>query len=346
MLVGLLLYAVRWMEGWLYRHLFKVGWLFSHNLQATTLFFYLFFLPGIALHEATMWLVAGAFNVRAERSIVWPATQTEARLKLDFVRLSKKANRVSLFAIHLSPLITGLVALWIILFGILQVNVIAAQYSGETQNVLELARQVTFAPDFWLWFYVAFTIAHTMFPSNLGELEGWRSILVGLGVFAGLLVVFGLGEVIIGRALQGPIRDGAMLLAGLFGCILIFDVIVTLVLRIIETVVEFLGGSSATYQNGRLVTMTRQQVMEQRAAQRLKAEKQAARVAKPTVAPKTIYDLPLPIPPAPGKAEAISVQRPPTPVLGGGSISGSSSISDAVPDAPAASTATTSEGDA
>jgi hypothetical protein len=320
-LVGLLLYAVRWMEGWLYRHLFKVGWLLSHNLQATTIFFYLFFLPGIVVHEATMWLVAGAFNVRADRSLTWPAEQSEARLKLDFVKISKKANRLSLVVIGLSPLVTGLTALWLILFGVLQVNVAAAQYSGDASTLPALAQQVVRAPDFWLWFYVAFTIANTMFPGQVKALSGWKPIVWGVLAFIGFLMVLGLGDVVLGRALRGPLRDGALLLSALLGCILAFDLIVTLVLRVIETLVEAVGGSSATYHNGKLIALTRQQVKAQRAAEKLKAEKAAkAQAEAPPGRFRTIYDLPLPIPPAPGKLETVTVtvEKPVQPALGGG----------------------------
>lgn len=317
MLVGLLLYAVRGMEGWLYRHLFKVGWLLTHNLQATTVSFYLFFIPGIFLHEAATWLVAGAFNVRAERTLEWPAQQSDARLKLDFVKLSKKANPIALTVISLSPLVAGLIALWLIVFGVLQVPVAVAEYTGDTSTLPTLFQQIARAPDFWLWFYIAFTIANTMFATGIKAMRGWRTILLGVGGFIIFLLVVGLGEAIIGRALRGPIRDGALLLSGLLACILAFDLIVTLALRIAETILEFVTGSSATYQNGKLIALTRQQVKEQRAAERLKAEK-AAKAEKQTVVYRSVYDLPLPIPPAPGKMESVTVEKPAQPALGGG----------------------------
>lgn len=330
MLAGLLLYAVRGMEDWLFRHLFKVGWLLSHNLQATTIFFYLFFIPGIFLHEATVWLVAGAFNVRADRSLDPPAQQSDARLKLDFVKVAKNANPVSLTFISLSPIIVGIIALWLILFGILKVDVAVAQYSGDTSTLSVLVEQIMRAPDFWLWFYVAFTIANTMFATEVKTSRGWRTIFLGLGGFIVFLAAIGLGDVIVGRALRGPIRDGALLLSALLACILAFDLAVTLGLRIAETILEFVTGSSATYQHGKLVALTRKQVKEQRAAERLKAEK-AARAEKQAVTYHSVYDLPLPIPPAPGKLEAVTVEKPAQPALGGGPPS--------APASPAAETA-------
>ena len=149
-----------------------------------------------------------------------------------------------------------------------------------------------------------------------------RPIFWGLAGFIGLLLVIGLGDVIVGRALRGPLRDGAILLSALLGCILVFDLIVTVILRVIETVIEFVGGSSATYHNGKLIALTRQQVKQQRAADKLKAEKAAkAQAEAPPTRFRTIYDLPFPIPPAPGKLETVTVEKPPQPpqpALGGG----------------------------
>lgn len=317
MLVGLLLYATRWMERWLYQHLFKVGWLLTHNLPATTISFYLFFLPGIVLNQATVWLVAGIFNVRADRSLAWPPAQSEARLKLEFVRLARNAGKASQAVIYLSPLVAGIIALYGIVVGILGLDVIAASYTGNAEALPGLIQQVTRTPDFWLWFYVAFTIANTMFPGDMKALRGWRAIFVVIGAFVGLLFTFGLGEVIVGRVLQGPLRDAAIVLSGLLSFVIVVDLVVTLVLGLVESIIEFVTGSSATYQNGKLVALTREQVRQQRASQRLQAERKA-KAEKTQVSYKTVYDLPLPLPPAPGKAETVTVEKPAQPALGGG----------------------------
>lgn len=306
------------MERWLYRHLFKVGWLLSHNLQATTIFFYLIFLPGIALHEITVWLVAGVFNVRADRALAWPATQTEARLRLDFVKLAKTTGPVSLAIISLSPLIIGLATLWLIVVSVLRLDVIAAGFTGDLGVVPGIIQQVTRAPDFWLWFYIAFTIANTMFPGDMKVFRGWRVIALGIGALVVVVSILGLGDVLVGGPLRGPLHDGALLLAGLLGFVIAADLVVTLALRIIETVIEAITGNNATYQNGKLITFTRAEAKQRRAQARVQAEKKA-RNQKLAVNYKSVYDLPLPLPPAPGKLEGITVERPPQPVLSGGS---------------------------
>lgn len=305
------------MERWLYRHLFKVGWLLSHNLQATTIFFYLIFLPGIALHEATVWLVAGIFNVRADRALAWPATQSEARLRLDFVKLAKGAGPVSLMIISFSPLVAGLAALWLIVVSVLHLDAAVAGFNGDLGAVPGMIQQVTQAPDFWLWFYIAFTIANTMFPTDMKFLRGWRVVAVGIGALTVAISVLGLGDVLVGGLLRGPLRDGALLLSGLLGFVIAADLVVTLVLRVIETVIETVTGNNATYQNGKLITFTRAEAKQQRAQARVQAEKKA-KAQKTAVSYKSVYDLPLPLPPAPGKLEPVTIEKPPQPVFGGG----------------------------
>jgi hypothetical protein len=76
LLIVVALFAIlRWLERSLHQRIFKVGWLLSKNSQTTTILYYTFFLPGVALHELVLWLVAGFLDVRAERAIAWPQKQ-------------------------------------------------------------------------------------------------------------------------------------------------------------------------------------------------------------------------------------------------------------------------------
>ena len=70
-----MLVLFRQIERWLHQHIFKVGWLLTNNFQTTTVLYYILFLPGILLHECSLWLAAGILNVRAERAIEFPAEQ-------------------------------------------------------------------------------------------------------------------------------------------------------------------------------------------------------------------------------------------------------------------------------
>lgn len=78
----------------------------------------------------------------------------------------------------------------------------------------------------------------------------------------------------------------------------------TALLGIIEAVIERITGDSAAFQNGKLVAVRRKDLLAQKVQQKEKAEKAAAKSAQRANAPLSIYNLPLPIPEAPGKGAA------------------------------------------
>ncbi len=307
MLVGGLLYAVRRLEHWLHQHIFKVGWLLTRRMQTTTILYYTFFLPGVALHELILWLVAGILNVRAERAFAWPEATAIAELKLNFIRLAKTAGRVRVVIISLAPLVGGLAILWLISGSILNLNlVIAVGRAGSFDDLTAAARLLLATPDVWLWIYLMFTIANTMFP-NRDVLRGWRPALIVFGVLVVTLYAIGIGQQLFLENLALPITSGLSSLALIFAVIIVIDLLVTGVLGLLEAIIERITGHSATFQNGKLVALTKEDVQRLREQQRAKQEKERERQRQAAKAPRaqggapSIYKLALPIPGAPGK---------------------------------------------
>jgi hypothetical protein len=179
---------LRQMERWLHQHIFKVGWLVTKNFQTTTVLYYTFFLPGVVLHELVYWLAAGMLNVRAERAIAFPEKQEIGELKLNFIRLSKKASPLKVAAISAAPPLVGLFIVWWISINIFDISsVVAIMTSGESDAISNGLTLLVSAPDFWLWLYLAFTIGNTMMPSP-GALQGWRPVITLLVAVIGALV--------------------------------------------------------------------------------------------------------------------------------------------------------------
>ncbi len=164
--IGFLLALFRHSERWLHQHIFKVGWLLSNDYQATTLVYYILFLPGILLHELTLWLAAGILRVRAERALAFPQAQDIGELRLNFIRLSPQASPSKLRLIALMPLLAGLAALWLISEHVFAWSAALELAAAGTLDALAQAiAALTGVADFWLWFYLAFTIANTTFPA-------------------------------------------------------------------------------------------------------------------------------------------------------------------------------------
>lgn len=286
------------MERWLHQHIFKVGWLVTKNYQTTTVLYYTFFLPGVVLHEFVYWLAAGILNVRAERAIAFPEKQEIGDLKLNFIRLSKKASPLQVAIISMAPPLVGLFVIWWIATNIFRIqDVLATVGSGEADALSSGLSMLLATSDFWLWLYFAVTISNTMMPSR-GALQGWRPVLVGLGIFGLILLVAGLADDI-GAAVVEPLVQGINGVSTVFGIIIAVDLVFTAILAVIENTIERITGDSATFKNGKMITLRRSELLEQRKAERERALKQQ-RAAKQAPAlpsgPPSIYRMPLPVP--------------------------------------------------
>ncbi len=309
---------MRRLERWLHQHIFKVGWLLTKNLQTTTILYYTFFLPGVVLHEFVYWLFAGFINVRAERAIAWPEAQAIAELRLNFIRLARNTGRIRTALISIAPLIGGLAVIWLITNNVLDLNAIIATLRGG--SVADIGAALTLlisTPDIWLWVYLIFAIASTMIPDR-ESLKGWRPILIGAGILIAVLYLLGVAQEVFLDTLATPITEGLNRLALTFAVVIAIDLLITGVLGTIEAIIERITGDSATFQNGKLVAMTREEVQRQREQQRTKQERQRQQAQVRTAAgPPSIYKLPLPIPEAPGRdlAESVVVSREPQSAL-------------------------------
>lgn len=312
MLIALFTFLRR-IERWLHQHVFKVGWLSTHDYQTTTILYYTFFLPGVVLHEVVYWLAAGVFNVRAERSIKWPEKQEIGELQLNFVQLASNTGIYRKAIISIAPLIAGILAIWYIVAQIYDVpSFLNTIQSGELADFTRGLSDLTAAPNFWLWLYIIFTIGNTMFPQIPQDLQGWRTIaLGGLGVSVALLLI-GLGGEIF-EFLSGSLENLLTILLTTIVMLILIDVFMVLLLGTIEWAIETTTGHSATFRGGKMITMTREEVLAEQARER--RQKQLNLRPEPNenerVAVQSVYDLPFPIPGAPGE---IAVSKPATMV--------------------------------
>ncbi len=292
MALGLLFFGFRRAERWLHQHIFKVGWLLTNNFQTTTLLYYILFLPGILLHEACLWLLAGLLRLRAERAIRFPETQEIGELRLNFIRLSPQTGRLRTNLIAVMPLILGIGALWLLAEHVFRWGVVLSPAgAGGIDALAQALHAAVQTADFWLWFYLAFAIANTMFPAQPLLRDQRHRAFVALLLVIGARLAWSLDA----AASQALLHNLGMALLQ----VLVFNLLVVAVLGTFEALFERATGKSATFVEGRLIAMTRAEAQALRASQRAEKKPQDAS-AKPK-AIRSIYDLPLPIPGPPGR---------------------------------------------
>lgn len=294
-------YLLRQLERWLHQHIFKVGWLVTKSFQTTTILYYTFFLPGVFLHEISYWLAAGILNVHAKSSIQWPEAQEIAELKLSFVELARNVSPFRLGLISLAPIIAGLTFVWFISTNLLDFSgFFALVGTGNLSDISEAVRRLTSAPDFWLWIYILFTISNTMI-ARLSDLRGLGVILIIAGVAIAALFVIGVGNEVVVGVFAVSVADALYMLAGTLGIIIFIDLIFVAILGTIEAIIERITGDSAMFRRGRLIAMTRQEIIEMRQRQnRRDARALPSRTPRESSKP-TIYSRPFIIPGPPGE---------------------------------------------
>ncbi len=283
-MAGLLFFLFRRTERWLHQHIFKVGWLLTRNHQITAVLYGIVFLPGVLLRGATVWLAAGALNVRVTRSLQLPPEQAIGQLELNFIKLADDAHPIKRALIAAAPLAAGLVVVWgMAVHAFALETVLGLAAPGQLDDAGRALSTLLAQADFWLWFYLAFTISNTMFPSPTRR---WR----GLPVLVILLIL----------AIGGQLLWNSLAL--ILSLITLINLFAVAVLGTIEAVIERISGHSATFEEGRMITLTRQQALARKAAER--RQRQADRSIAPDkteAAVTSIYMLKLPIPGPPGQ---------------------------------------------
>lgn len=263
--------------------------------------------------------MAGALNVRADREIKWPEKQEIASLQLNFIKLSKNVSPIKLAIISTAPMLTGLFFVWLIAHNVFDViSALNRMNGGQLEDIRAGLDMLTATPDFWLWAYLLFVIGNTMMPDTK-NLRGWRTVLYIFAAIGVGFVLLGVGNEVVMTALLGPISDAVYLLASVFLVIIITNVVATAILGAIEATIERITGHSATFVRGKLIAMTRQEMLEQRRREQARSRRTSkATDALPAGGPPSVYRLSFTTPGPPGQepvtqpaGQIIETQTPP-----------------------------------
>jgi len=242
-------------------------------------------------------------RVRSERSIGFPAQQEIGELRLNFIRLSPDSGFLRYSLAKLAPIASGILCLWLIaaqVFNWRDVSAIAA--SGSIDDITRAIGRLTKTADFWLWFYLAFTVANTMFPAPWRGVSGRRKGALTFAAGALTLVAWRLGgenAPFIALGLERLMFSLALVLLQTVA----INIVAVLVLGALEAAIERVTGKSATFVDGTMITMSRKEAQARRTKQmRDRTTARPGSQSKATAQIITsIYDMKLPTPGPPGR---------------------------------------------
>jgi hypothetical protein len=204
--------------------------------------------------------------------------------------------------INITPLLVGIGVVLLISGQMLGIGqFVENARSGRLNDVTQAVQQLTAAPDFWLWVYITFTIGNTMFPSSTKEFKGRPTNITLILIVVGVAVLFNTADAALITRVSEPVNTAANVLSGTFAVLIGIDLVVLGVLGSLESIIERITGDSATFQNGKMITMRREELLKLRQAELEKKSKQQAKKAATPSGPPSVYRLPFPIPDPPGK---------------------------------------------
>ena len=158
----------------------------------TQVIFALIFLPGVFLHELSHFLVAKLLGVQTGKFSLIPQTQPNGRLRLGYVETAS-GGFIRDALIGAAPLVTG--SLFVAYTAIYQLHLLPlwefirlANWDGFWAGLMAVPK----APDFWLWFYLTFTVSSTMMPSA-SDRHAWLPLGFLAGALVGVAILAGAG---------------------------------------------------------------------------------------------------------------------------------------------------------
>jgi hypothetical protein len=177
----------------LHREIQAVFLILTRRPTVTRVLFALIFFPGVLLHELSHFLTAKLLGVRTGRFSLIPYAMPDGRLQLGAVEtVSGGVVRDAL--IGAAPLVSG--CLFVAYMAIYRMQLIPLWdflRAGDMDIFWVGLAMLPRLPDFWLWFYLTFTISSTMMPSA-SDRHAWLPLGLIVAALLGVAFLAGAGS--------------------------------------------------------------------------------------------------------------------------------------------------------
>jgi hypothetical protein len=177
----------------LHQEVMMVCLLIMRRESAANLLFFILFLPGILLHEGSHWVTAKILKVPVGDFSLKPKMLKDGRIQLGYVETAQ-TDWLRDTLIGAAPVIFGMLLIAWIAIG--RFNIITAWQtftSFELAPLWVILREIFQTPDFWIWFYLVFSMSSMMLPSP-SDRRAWLPLALIVLIIFGLLLLAGAGS--------------------------------------------------------------------------------------------------------------------------------------------------------
>jgi hypothetical protein len=213
-LLGALILLV-FLQSTLHRELQAVFLILTRRPGLMQAAFALIFLPGVFLHELSHFLAAKLLGVKTGKFSLIPQTQPNGKLRLGYVETAS-GGFIRDALIGAAPLVAG--SLFVAYVGINRLHLLPLWEFirlAEWNGFLSGLKAVPKVPDFFIWFYLTFTVSSTMMPS-VSDRHAWFPLGLLVGALLGVAIVAGAGPWMLDN-LAPPFNSFLRALAIIFG---------------------------------------------------------------------------------------------------------------------------------
>lgn len=210
----------------LHRELQSIFLLITRRGEIALALFSLLFVPGVLLHELSHYLIARVLGVQTGRFSLMPQTQSNGRLQLGFVETAP-TDLLRDALIGAAPLLVG--GLFVTYAGLARLgfgSLWDGLLSGNGVVFWQALQALPERPDFWVWFYLAFTVSSTMLPSA-SDRRAWQPLALVIGVLLLVVLVAGAGPWLL-EHLAPPLNLALRALAGVLGISVVMHLVLWL----------------------------------------------------------------------------------------------------------------------
>jgi hypothetical protein len=210
----LLLVPLVYLERYLQREIQAVFLLLTRQPEISMALFSLLFLPGVLLHELSHFIVAKVVDVPTGRFSIIPRKLGDGRIRLGYVE-TVQTDFVRDALIGVAPLVSGVVFVAVVGVSRLGINSLwDGMLQGKMSSLNPILSSIIARPDFWLWFYLVFTVSSTMLPSA-SDRRAWLPLILVLLFFFVIILIIGVGPWLlstIGATLKAAVNAVTMVL--------------------------------------------------------------------------------------------------------------------------------------
>lgn len=161
--------------------------------SAASILFFLLFLPGIFLHESSHWLTARILKVPVGEFSLKPKMLKDGKIRLGYVETAQ-TDWLRDTLIGASPIIFGMILIaWISTAKLEMLPAWQLFLDMDIAGLIEKLNSNLRIADFWLWFYIVFSISSMMLPSP-SDRRAWLPVGLVIVVIIAVLLAAGAGS--------------------------------------------------------------------------------------------------------------------------------------------------------